>query len=161
MPRKWITGQEALALAGASPAHLEADVLAGDLPIRVYLIDDAPPIRLNLHRVKVDGLDWPASMMRLRDSAPKRFEVSRAQLVELYEIGTSEQPRNRGGRPPKWDWDAFWCELAAQVHEEGLPASAPEMVESMVEWFVAEYDGHPHRDEIAKRVRRLYARLGR
>jgi hypothetical protein len=74
--------------------------------------------------------------------------------------GSTKPPRRAGGRPAMWDWEAFWCELAGRVHERGLPEVQARLVEDMQQWFIDEYDDHPHQSDIRKRVSKLYHRLG-
>ena len=71
----------------------------------------------------------------------------------------AKAPKKAGGRPRKWNWDAFWCELAGIVHEDGLPEVQARLVERMQQWFVDKYDEHPHESDIKKRVTMLYRRL--
>ena len=61
-----------------------------------------------------------------------------------------------GGRPPKWDWDAFWVEICRIVYLDGVPSTQAEMVRKIQEWFVQQVDAVPADSEIKKRVSKLF-----
>src|SRR5262249_5813813 len=62
--------------------------------------------------------------------------------------------RNRGGRPAKYDWEAFYCEIIKRANTvDGLPDRA-ELTANMKEWCQNEWNAEPPdslvRDKIAK-----------
>jgi hypothetical protein len=113
------------------------------------------------------GLDGGALALDVsttgRETSPPKprfvaVEIERDSLLGCFSA-KDRVPKNVGGRPPKWNWEEFWLELCARVHEEGLPAKQTEMVEVMEQWFVDQRGDHPAESEIKKRVSRLWRRL--
>jgi len=84
-----------------------------------------------------------------QNSAP----ISNHRLVE----DGQSQARNPGGRPPKYDWDAFYCEVVRIANApDGLPEKPADLQRQMAEWFQDAYAMEPAESEIKKRVRRIY-----
>jgi len=105
------------------------------------------------------NIDWANS--RIEAKAPPFFsgpcEVNRQDLLDYF--GSADSPGNPGGRPARWDWEAFWLELAVIVHEDGLPEVQNDMVKRMQQWFVDTCGNHPADSQIKVRISKLYQRL--
>ena len=84
-----------------------------------------------------------------QNSAP----ISNRDLVEDGQT----QAKNSGGGPPKYDWDAFYCEVVRIANTpDGLPEKRADLQRQMAEWFQDTYAMEPAESEIKKRVRRIY-----
>jgi hypothetical protein len=65
--------------------------------------------------------------------------------------------RNRGGRPPKYDWDAFWVEIVRRANTpDGLPEDRRELQRGMLDWCAETWGDAPEESEIRKRIGMLY-----
>ena len=91
----------------------------------------------------------------LRREELQRFEASQAapgqNVVEV--VRTSVR-----GALPQYDWDAFWVEAAASLHNDGLPGSQAEMIRRMEGWFAARGQ-FPEKTTIRRKVSQLWRRL--
>lgn len=157
------TLSEALALSGIGEAQLLDALLAGHvksqarLGIETVQIPADEWLRADIHwassRVYTEGGLW------LYDAA---VEIDQQTLLDHFGSAPErEAPKNVGGRPPKWDWEQFWLELCARLHDEGLPETQAEMVGRIEQWFVDHRGDHPAESEIKRRVSKLWHRLGR
>lgn len=64
--------------------------------------------------------------------------------------------RNRGGRPPKWDWAAFDKEMIRLAnHPDGLPQRL-DLTKHMLNWCVSQWGDHPADSEVRKRISERY-----
>lgn len=64
--------------------------------------------------------------------------------------------RDVGGRPPKWDWDAFTREMLHLANTpDGLP-ERPALTKHMKEWCQAQWGDEPSDGMIRDRIARLY-----
>ena len=154
----WLPLPEAQDLCRAGREPLFDALRAGDVGARVINPDGTRPRIKPVFWARA-MIDWENS--RIGKAMPgygsKPVEVSRQDLLKHF--GVAKAPKKAGGRPWKWNWEAFWCELAGIVHEEGLPEVQARLVERMQQWFVDKYDEHPHESDIKKRVTMLYRRL--
>jgi hypothetical protein len=87
--------------------------------------------------------------------------VEVASLAEWENTGLPEpvKARGRGGRPPKWDWDAFWIEVVLSVRDKGRPEPPSLLVNEMLQWFENTTGKQPASSEVRKRVSALCRRL--
>jgi hypothetical protein len=162
--QRWITLAEVEAIVGGGVEERRAKIrqggLAGDLRWTREVFENG----LTRWVRPTDWLpepEWERGRLgRLRghfDERGVRVEVRRDCAVSCF--GIAETAQNRGGRPPKWDWDAFWVELCALVHEEGVPATQAELVGKLHQWFIDQSDKAPAESEIKRRVSKLMRRL--
>jgi hypothetical protein len=156
--RKWIALAEAAAMPDVGEERLIEALIAGDIRCRFH-VQGSPPKDVPLDWLARANIDWPHS--RIEAKAPPFFsgpvEVNRQDLLDYF--GSADPPRNRGGRPPKWDWDAFWVEVAAVVHVEGRPETQNDMVRRMQQWFVDTYGNQPSDSQVKARISKLYQRF--
>ncbi len=69
----------------------------------------------------------------------------------------SPQPERKRGRPPAYDWDAFYIEVIRIANtSDGLPTTQSELERKMAQWFVNRYDKEPGETTLKDRVRRIY-----
>ena len=81
---------------------------------------------------------------------PKDLAISHAELERFQEVhGLVQPPAISGnigavfrstvsrGATPRFDWDAFWCEVARALLFEGVPESQAALVRRMEGWFAA------------------------
>jgi hypothetical protein len=176
---EWRPLAEALALAPSEEALCVAGV-RGDIRARVIALNGT--VRGDLLPEAWGGeVDWERSRIRppmyaeitsgatavRRDlpwTAMKIYGWHRVE-VDLDSVRTHfgsnlPAPKRGGGRSPTWKWEEFWCELAAIVHDEGLPETDADLIRRMEEWFVREYDDQPDSSGIAKRIRKLRRKIG-
>jgi hypothetical protein len=93
-------------------------------------------------------LDWHAWTDR---PAWVSVEIDQSTLLECF---PASEPawKNAGGRPRKWDWEAFWLHLCVRVHENGFPKVQAELVDYMEQWFIEEYGDHERNQEACLKV---------
>ena len=82
-----------------------------------------------------------------------RFEAAQAEPAAVEVVRTSVR-----GALPQYDWDAFWVEAAASLHNDGLPGSQAEMIRRMEGWFAARGQ-FPEKTTIRRKVSQLWRRL--
>ena len=72
------------------------------------------------------------------------------------------QQKNKGGRPPEWDWNTFTLEIIRIANSpDGLPVTRAKLAEIMRSWFVDQYDDHPGDTTLEDRIRPIYQYLER
>jgi hypothetical protein len=170
---KWITLAQALELA-PSEDELRAGGLNGHIAARITC--RYRPSEALLPDYWNGEFDLERSRMRRCDSLEFDSDGNWRQGIGCWINGTVEidlqsvrkyfgldqqqdPPKNRGGRPPKWNWEEFWCELAAIVHDDGLPDTDTKLAERMAQWFAGKHDNHPALSEIRERIAKLRRRL--
>lgn len=106
---------------------------------------------------RVDLTDWA----RLKKQYPD-FLFDTLSPVQPGASPVDRQPtpesnvRNKGGRPPKYDWDAFIHEIIRIAEDEQLPETRLELTKRMLQWFIDNYDGHPTTHLVSKKIGRIY-----
>jgi hypothetical protein len=80
-------------------------------------------------------------------------EVCRHFHIDIQQDETA--PRRRGGRPTKYDWDAFWVEVCRRMHEEGLPETQEKLVGKMQGWFTDRGEENIDPRTIEKKIAKL------
>jgi len=65
-------------------------------------------------------------------------------------------PKDKGGAPPKYNWEAFYIEAARHAHDEGLPATMNEMVRIMAEWCQLEWGREPSLTQMKTKLRPFF-----
>ncbi|WP_146201963.1 hypothetical protein [Teichococcus aestuarii] len=88
--------------------------------------------------------------------------ASSAQTKSSPEASASAEPSAatvpKGGRPAKWDWDAFWVEVVRLANTpDGLPETQAELHRIMMDWCMNSWNNTPADSEIRKRLSRVYA----
>jgi hypothetical protein len=79
-------------------------------------------------------------------------------LIENQEPTESEPAGklNRGGRPPKFQWDDIWFRVMRHLHENGFPEHQAEMVKIFQELCRNVGLGEPDESTLKPKVRRLF-----
>jgi hypothetical protein len=156
--RKWIALPEAADLPHVDQAQAVAGGIAGDIRWRFHP-KGVPTEPVTPDQLARANIDWSRS--RIEAKAPPffagRVEVNRQDLLDYF--GSADPPRNRGGRPVKWPWEAFWLEVLTIVHGEGLPEIQEDLVKRMQQWFVDTHGDHPSDSQVRGRISKLYQRL--
>ena len=70
---------------------------------------------------------------------------------------TTDTLKNKGGRPPEYDWNAFNFEIIRIADRDGLPETRADLVRQMQEWFSLRYDKEPAESLIRSRISLIYA----
>ena len=70
-----------------------------------------------------------------------------------------EQPKRRGGRKPKYDWDALHAECLRRIDDDGLPSNPSELTKNLLEWCQQRFGegGTPEFETARKYVARWIA----
>jgi hypothetical protein len=79
---------------------------------------------------------------------------------EAPPAGARSTNPNRGGRPPKYDWEGFHNEVTRVALTEGELPDRLELHRRMIEWCAKNWSEQPEGSEIRKRIARLYSTPG-
>jgi hypothetical protein len=79
--------------------------------------------------------------------------VSSTPVVEL----DSRRTAAKGGRPPKYDWEAIWLEITAELFENGTPKTQSAFVDRV---SLRLGERSPGETELKQRISKLWQRLG-
>ena len=66
-------------------------------------------------------------------------------------------PRQSGGRPPEYDWEAFTRWLGSTVFKDGFPERKADLLRKAQRWFMETYGREPAESAIKTRLNRFYA----
>jgi len=96
----------------------------------------------------------------VRRAELEQFEAAQAKLQQAPVLAapsatTGSAPR---GPVPQYEWDAFWCEVAAMMLFEGPPASLAALVRRMEAWFAGR-PKQPDTSTIKKKLSPLWRRV--
>ena len=72
---------------------------------------------------------------------------------------TPERTHNRGGRPPKYDWDGATSEIVRVAELDCLPARQADMLRHLKSWFASKSLAVPGDTQIKARISTIYGRL--
>lgn len=111
-------------------------------------------------------IDWDSGIVTFEPSwagSPPEYlpivpVLARAEVVALFGIddtANAVSSASRGGRPARYDWDAFWVELCRRIYEEGIPKTQRELVDHMLDWFSARNQESIDRRTIEKKISKL------
>ena len=64
--------------------------------------------------------------------------------------------KDKGGRPPKYDWEAFLTEAGRYLYVEGQPGSKSAFVEIMAQWCLNTWGDEPSASTIKAKISPLY-----
>jgi hypothetical protein len=82
-----------------------------------------------------------------------RFEAAQGGDVEV--LRPAAGPASPRGAPARYDWDAFWCELAVMLQVEGMPPTQAAVIRRMEAWF-AERGQFPDPSTVKRKVALLW-----
>lgn len=69
---------------------------------------------------------------------------------------------DRGGRPPKYDWDSFTLEIIHRANTpDGLPETQAALIRDMLLWFSSEYNAEPAESSVKQRISKIYSYLNK
>lgn len=103
-----------------------------------------------------DGIPLEVEDIVIRLDEVERFESEGRGTASVTVLPPSAAPR---GKPPRYDWDAFWVEVCRRVHDEGLPSTQAVLVRHMLDWFAANGGAVPDDSTIKKKVAPLWRAL--
>lgn len=106
-------------------------------------------IRVSSRDGEHDYCDLGKERLVVSQAELRRFEA--AQQAEIPAGAVAPQPGRRGPAP-KYDWDAFWHEIAIRLYKEGLPAQKDDLVEQMLQWF-EDHGGAPDASYVRKKIK--------
>jgi hypothetical protein len=99
------------------------------------------------------------------------FDLSRIEmLLPSMRLGeqagfsaSQREVRSRGGRPPKWDWEAAMAFVVSHAQSpDGLPTGpgAQARIEEMIrDWFLREFDDAPAPSDVRRRAAKIMLML--
>lgn len=104
------------------------------------------------------------SALVVRRAEKERFELAQGLVqpsVEEREPERLPSPGRQRGAPPKYDWEACWCEIAATIYDPGPPRTQAEWLEQLRSWFAAQLgpDNVPSDSAIKQRLSRIWPRV--
>lgn len=67
--------------------------------------------------------------------------------------------KSKGGRPPKYAWEAAQVEILRVADLDGLPKTQAELVRHLLDWFNTKFNQHPDESEVKRFVSRYYGQL--
>lgn len=103
-------------------------------------------------------------LLVVRHAELERFEAAQARLQQgaapapalaAASAAAGSAPR---GPVPQYEWDAFWCEVAAMMLFEGPPESLAALVRRMEAWFAGR-PKQPDSSTIKKKLSPLWRRV--
>ncbi|WP_431304013.1 hypothetical protein [Sediminicoccus sp. BL-A-41-H5] len=99
----------------------------------------------------------PRDRLVVRHAELERFEA--AQAAAAYEPAPPPAVPQLGqrGAPARYDWDAFWCELAVMLQVEGMPETQAAVIRRMEAWF-AKRGQFPDPSTVKRKVTLLWRR---
>ena len=77
------------------------------------------------------------------------------------DISREETPKNKGGRPVEYDWDAFTIEIIRIADLDGLPETQAELISQILEWCSLTWGKEPAESSVKSRISLIYNGLGR
>jgi len=114
--------------------------------------------------IKPRGQDRYAFDIEITDIELSTSDVAKLAIAKAEEKSVSTPleappPSTSNGRPPKYDWDAFWRQVVvAALHPDGLPEVQADLVKQMLEWCTLTWDREPGESTIKDKLSPLYAR---
>jgi hypothetical protein len=113
--------------------------------------DDKDPMVYYFVRIAAVGQEVPIGPAPIEGAAAEPPTAERpAQQLE------PERPKNRGGRPPKWDWAAFDREMMRLANTpDGLP-ERDSLTVHMLEWCMREWGDTPADSGVRARIAERY-----
>ena len=84
---------------------------------------------------------------------------SRPPVPELPVSGApdSPAPKNKGGRPREYDWDAFMIEIIRVANSpDGLPDTQAELIRDMLQWCENNWGKQPADSYVRSKISLIY-----
>lgn len=117
-------------------------------------------------------VDWDGNSFAIPDSRGYAIEISEIDVrrceLSMW-IGENEDqagdasdrtqtslPKSRAGRNPKYDWDAFFAEIAVRADLDNLPDTQAELEKDMANWCLNEWGEQPSESTIRSKISPIY-----
>lgn len=100
---------------------------------------------------------------QISNSPPMSSNEARDAVSAASSSIETEVPKttkNKGGRPPEYDWDGAISEIVRVAELDGLPKTQASMVRHLKSWFANQSLTVPGETQIKARVSTIYQRLG-
>jgi hypothetical protein len=116
------------------------------------------------------NIDWRRGRLFQFDgpySAPSNLHVLNDDVFQAFVDGRSltnpkpagsantepqQYPGSRGGRPEKFSWDDIWIETCRYLHENGVPATAAELMRYLQQWCENQFGEQPAESTFRRRL---------
>ena len=88
-----------------------------------------------------------------------RFDCVRVSTKELFDIFGSDDGKrttNRRGRKQKYDWNAFYAEIAVRADLDSLPKTAAELQRDMAAWCQDTWGAEPGETMLKEKIAPIY-----
>jgi len=97
---------------------------------------------------------------------PEDYEQPRKAItpVQASPAPSPDAQKNRGGRPPAHDWEAFWIEVACWAAANDLipeKQNRPGLRQHMLAWSATQWTQPPDASTVDKKLAALFARAAR
>lgn len=135
---------------------LTSAVATKELPVNPTPDEDVDPIFLGSFRVRREDL---ISFAKRRKEQPAFLFDTMSAASRPANTKPTSQPKNKGGRPTEYDWDAFFLEIIRIADMDGLPPTRANLATIMRDWFIDQIDDHPADTTIEDRIRPIYQYL--
>ena len=109
-----------------------------------------------------DRVDWSEGELMIPEYSEDlkgRFVSILVPTKELFEIFGSESVKPKAspaGAKRKYDWDAFYVEIAVRADLDNLPETSAELQRDMAEWCLDTWGKEPGESSIKKYVAPIY-----
>jgi hypothetical protein len=162
--------REAVRVAGGNMRQLIADAEQRVSGISVSpgafkLFDAAMHSHLTALEDMVAQGNGASLMGNLPKVAADQFETVRAEMLRSLDLHRPSftEPKNKGGRPPEWDWEGALAAVSAAANTpDGLSADRGGLaeIERIISgWFIAKKGDSPAISEIRKRANKVIKEL--
>lgn len=71
-------------------------------------------------------------------------------------IPAQEPLKNRGGAPPKYDWEAFYLEISIIADLDGLPDTQADLERLMADWCLNLWRKEPSSSRLKAKISKIY-----
>ena len=110
------------------------------------------------HPAEGKALRFGDEVIVLEPEAP-RAETS-AEAPQAKSSAEAAVPRNLGGRPQDWEWEAAINATWAAIYYGKLDPKRPKINSYMADWFSARHEeGHPHQSQIREKAKGMWLAL--
>jgi hypothetical protein len=132
----------------------------------LWAIGYATPVELDAEPVLIPPDKWEILRPNVKENSAVggglsfsgvRVFDSQADAKEHSSAGKkSTQQKNRGGRPPKYDWEAFFVEITVRADLDSLPNTQAELERDMAEWCFDAWGEQPAESVIRDKISRIF-----
>jgi hypothetical protein len=137
------------------PQHAWGVIVNGAETVTAFKVDAGQYRSVRASNDDPPGILVPRERLVVRHAELERFEAAQAAAVETAQAAPTPSPAGQRGAPPRYDWDAFWCELAVMLQVEGMPPTQAAVIRRMEAWF-AERGQFPDPSTVKRKVALLW-----